>query len=58
MEDRDFSLQATQLLFKQQLAGAAGRFDDCFDERDSEFPFFEFENAVDCTAGRGSDRVL
>ncbi len=27
-------------------------------QRDPEFPFFEFEDAVDCTTGRGSDRVL
>ncbi len=30
------------LFFKQQFAGAAGRFDDRFDERDPEFSLFEF----------------
>ena len=46
------------LLFEQQFARAAGGFDDRLDQRDPEFPFFEFEDAVDGAAGRGSDRVL
>ena len=54
----DFFCRGRRLLFKQQFAGAAGCFDNRFDERHPEFPFFEFEDAVDCTTGRGSDRVL
>src|SRR5207249_6136657 len=46
------------LLFKQQFAGAAGRFDDRLDQRDTEFPFFELQDAVDCAASWGSDCVL
>ena len=48
----------TRLLFKQQFAGAAGRFDDRFDKRNAEFPFFEFEDAVDGAARGGSNGVF
>ena len=46
------------LLFEQQFPRAAGGFDDRLDQRDPEFPFFEFEDAVDGAAGRRSDSVL
>src|SRR5262249_4959113 len=35
------------LFFEEQLTGATRCFHDRFDERDAEFAFFEFENAVD-----------
>ena len=57
LKQSDFSVAAA-LLFKQQFAGAAGRFDDCLDERDPKFPFFEFEDAVDRAASRSSNRVF
>ena len=47
-----------RLFFKQQLAGAARGFHDRLDERDAEFAFFEFENAVDGAARRSSHGVL
>lgn len=46
------------LLFKQEFTGAARGFDDRLDERDTQFPFFEFEDAVDCAASWRSDCVL
>ena len=55
---RRFFPYGTQLLFKQQFAGAAGRFDNRLDERDAEFSFFEFKDAVDSAASRGGDSVL
>src|SRR5437763_15630411 len=47
-----------RLFFKQQLASAARGFHDRLDERDAEFAFFEFENAVDRAAGWSSHRVF
>jgi hypothetical protein len=49
---------ARGLLFKQQFAGATGRFDDRLDKGNAEFTFFEFEDSVDSAACGGSDRVL
>jgi hypothetical protein len=55
---RRFFERGWRLLFKQQFAGATGRLYNCLDERDPEFSFFEFEDAVDCAACGGGDRIL
>ena len=42
----------------QQLLCSLRRFDDRFDQRHTQTAFFEFEDAVDRAAGRGSHGVL
>jgi hypothetical protein len=48
----------TRLFFKQQFAGAIGCFHDRLDQRNAKFPFFQFEDPVDCAAGWGGNSVF
>jgi hypothetical protein len=52
------SLAGARLLFKEQFASAAGRFDDGLNEGNAKFPFFEFEDTVNCATGGRRDSVF
>ena len=43
---------------EEQFPGAECGFDDCLDERDTQLPFFEFEDAVNRAARRRRYRVF
>ncbi len=45
-------------LFIRQFFRSLGRLYHCFDQRDSQFAFFELHNAVDCASRRSCDRIL
>src|SRR4030095_4752425 len=47
-----------RLFFKQQLASAVRSFHDGLDERDAEFAFFKFEDAIDSTPRRSSHSIF
>lgn len=43
---------------EEQFPGAECSFDDCLDERDTQLPFFEFQDTVNRAAGRCRHRVF